>query len=90
MIERFEALAASAGLAPAQLALAWVLAQGDHLHAIPGTTSVAHMRENIAAASIEVAPTVLENAGALINQLSVAGHRYPDAMLATIDTEEFS
>lgn len=90
LIERFEALAASAGLAPAQLALAWVLAQGDHLHAIPGTTSVAHMRENIAAASIEVAPTVLENAGALINQLSVAGHRYPDAMLATIDTEEFS
>jgi aryl-alcohol dehydrogenase-like predicted oxidoreductase len=89
LIERFEALAASADLAPAQLALAWVLAHGDHVHAIPGTTSLAHLQQNFAALAGPVATEVLEQAGALINQQSVSGHRYPEVMRGTIDTEDF-
>ena len=78
------------GLAPAQLALAWVLAQGDHVHAIPGTTNTSHMRENFAASSID-----LDRKGwstmwsKLINQQTVAGHRYPEVMRGTIDTEDY-
>lgn len=89
LIERFEALAAGAGLAPAQLALAWLLAQGDHVHAIPGTTSAAHLEENFATLSLPVPEPILAEAGALINQHTVAGHRYPAALLASIDTEDF-
>ncbi|WP_427967629.1 aldo/keto reductase [Altererythrobacter sp.] len=89
LIEQFDALAAENGLEPAELALAWVLAQGDHVHAIPGTTSLDHMRENFAAISVEPSAELLDQAGAIINQQTVSGHRYPDVMRNTIDTEDF-
>ena len=87
LIERFESLARTIGLAPAQLALAWVLGQGDNIHVIPGTTSEAHLAENLA--TPQVAPFVLRAADEIINHASVAGHRYHDAIRPTIDTEEF-
>ncbi|MCP5395405.1 MAG: aldo/keto reductase [Sphingomonadaceae bacterium] len=89
LIEQFNALAAREGIAPAQLALAWVLSRGEHVHAIPGTTSIAHLEENFAAADLIVSDAVLEEAGALINQQTVTGHRYPTVMRNTIDTEDF-
>jgi len=89
LIESFVALAEDAGVTPAQLALHWVLSRGDHLHIIPGTTSIQHLEDNHAAASVEVPDSVLQAAGALINEDSVAGHRYHDAIRPTIDTEEF-
>ncbi len=89
LIEQFDALAAENGLEPAELALAWVLAQGDHVHAIPGTTSLDHMRENFSAISVEPSAELLDQAGAIINQQTVSGHRYPDVMRNTIDTEDF-
>ncbi|MBH0114539.1 aldo/keto reductase [Novosphingobium sp. YJ-S2-02] len=90
LIEQFDALAAEAGVTPAQLSLAWVLSRGEHVHAIPGTASAAHMRENLAASSCTLAPEVLDRAGALINQHTIAGHRYSAKGQATIDTEEFA
>ena len=90
LIERFDALAADAGIAPAQLALAWLLAQGPHVHVIPGTISIAHLEENFATLSLDLDSAVLERAGALINQASVSGPRYSPAAQATIDTEEFA
>ncbi len=89
LIERFAALARDAGMTPAQLALAWVLSRGDHVHVIPGTTSIAHLEDNHRAASLDVPQDVLDRADALINQRTVAGHRYHDAIRPTIDTEEF-
>lgn len=89
LIEKFDALAARAGLPPAQLALAWVLAQGDHVHAIPGTTKLPHLEENLGAASLDVPAAIIEEAGALINQQTVSGHRYPEPMRKTIDTEDY-
>ncbi|MFK7886509.1 MAG: aldo/keto reductase, partial [Gammaproteobacteria bacterium] len=88
LAEQFDALATEANVTSAQLALSWVLAQGDFIHVIPGTTSVAHLEENYATLNLSVPATTLEKADALINQSSVAGHRYPEGMRKTIDTEE--
>jgi aryl-alcohol dehydrogenase-like predicted oxidoreductase len=89
LIMAFEALARDNGLTPAQLALCWVLAQGTHCHVIPGTTSIAHLEENMAAVDLVVCDQVIEKAGEILNQHTVHGHRYHDAIRPTIDTEEF-
>jgi aryl-alcohol dehydrogenase-like predicted oxidoreductase len=84
----FKALATEAGVSPAQLALSWVLSRGSHIHVIPGTTSSAHLRENLAL--VDVADAVLEEASRLINSQTIKGARYPASVQAEIDTEEFS
>lgn len=89
LIERFVALAKDAGVTPGQLALNWVLSRGKHLHVIPGTTNLQHLADNHTAAGLEVPQAVLDAADALINEHTVAGHRYHDAIRPTIDTEEF-
>lgn len=73
----------------AQLALAWLLAKGDHVLPIPGTTSLAHLKENFAAAELTLSSSVVEELDNLINEKTVSGNRYPDATQAEIDTEEF-
>ncbi len=90
LIEQFDALAAEAGVTPAQLSLAWVLSRGDRVHVIPGTTSIAHLEQNLAAAELTIGSDVLARADALINQQSVRGHRYGAGVRPTIDTEEFA
>ena len=90
VIEQFEALAKEAGVAPAQLANRWVLEQGDFMHAIPGTTSIAHMEENFHAATVAIPADVFAKAGEIINHSTVHGHRYHEAIRPTIDTEEFA
>ena len=90
LIQQFEQLARDHGLAPAQLALGWVLAQGDHCHVIPGTTSIAHLEENLAAASLAIPQAVVDEAGRIINHATIAGHRYHQAIRPTIDTEDFA
>ncbi|SFG46113.1 Predicted oxidoreductase [Novosphingobium sp. CF614] len=90
LIDRFSALARRAGIAPAQLGLAWVLSRSGHVHAIPGTTSIAHLEENCRTQQVEVPAEVLEEAGTILNQRTVSGHRYPEVMRATIDTEDFA
>ncbi len=89
LIKKFDALATSENLKPAQLALAWLLAQSDHVHAIPGTTSLDHLRENFATRNVAVSATALAKAASLINQQTVSGHRYPEVMRGTIDTEDY-
>ncbi|WP_119155482.1 aldo/keto reductase [Caldimonas tepidiphila] len=89
LLDGFEALAREAGCTPAQLALAWLLAQGEHVVPIPGTTRIAHLEENFAAASLRIDAALLERAGALLNRHTVAGPRYPAATQQEIDTEEF-
>ena len=89
LIRAFNALAAEAGVTPGQLSLAWVLSRGDHLHAIPGTTNPAHLAENFGTGASEISGEVLRQAGEIVSHASVSGHRYPDAMRGTIDTEDF-
>jgi len=89
VIAEFEELAADTGVRPAQLALRWVLEQGDVCHAIPGTTSIAHLEENFEAANLDIPAEAIARAGQIINHSTVHGHRYHDAIKPTIDTEEF-
>ena len=74
--EAFEALARNAQVTPAQLALAWVLSRGDYIHAIPGTTNIAHLEQNHFT-PVSIAPPVLAQAGVLINHGTIWGERYP-------------
>ncbi len=66
-----------------------MLAQGEQVHAIPGTTSIAHLEDNLAAASLNLDADLLARAGALINQRTVSGARYNAATQTEVDTEEF-
>lgn len=86
---RFRALAEGAGYTPAQLALGWVLSHGDHVVAIPGTTSIAHLEENFAApASLPAA--LVEQVDRLMTPDAIAGPRYPASAQVEVDTEEFA
>ncbi len=89
LLEGFEALATEIGCSPAQLALAWVLAQGEHVTVIPGTTSIAHLEENHAAATVQLTADQVARASALIGRHNVVGPRYNSATQTEIDTEEF-
>ncbi len=89
LIDQFNAIAAREGVTPAQLSLAWVLAQGEHIVAIPGTASIPHLEENIARWDWQMGAELAAELDALINRHTVAGPRYSPAMQATIDTEEF-
>ena len=84
----FGSIAEEVGCSPAQLALAWVLGQGDFVHAIPGTTSPQHLEQNFAAAALRLAPGIRKRLDALINPRSVSGARYPASTQSEIDTEE--
>lgn len=74
----FRALADARGCTPAQLALAWVLAQGPQVVPIPGTTKVARLDENLAAADVALSARDLAAIEALRLHETVAGARYPD------------
>jgi len=82
-------IAARVGCTRAQLAIAWVLAQGDHLIAIPGTTQVEHLQENQRADAIRLDARTLTELDALFRPGNVAGARYPPATQAENDTEDF-
>ncbi|MXO61233.1 aldo/keto reductase [Altererythrobacter salegens] len=89
LVERLGELAADQNVTPAQLALRWVLEQGENCHVIPGTTSLAHLEENWASSELAIPAEAIAEAGRIINHDTVRGHRYHDAIRPTIDTEEF-
>ncbi|RRJ86656.1 aldo/keto reductase [Gulosibacter macacae] len=89
LLPDWRALAAEAGCTPAQLALVWLRSRGEHVVSIPGTTKISHLRENLAAATIDVDAGLLERAGKLISQSTVSGPRYNPAQTAEVDAETF-
>jgi aryl-alcohol dehydrogenase-like predicted oxidoreductase len=78
LVGRVEALAEERGITPGQLALAWVMAQGDDVVPIPGTKRRTYLEENAAAAEIELTAEELERLDAAVPAGAVAGERYPD------------
>lgn len=89
LLPAWRALALEAGCTPAQLALVWLHSRGDHVLPIPGTTSIAHLRENLAAADIVLDGALLARAGELIGAATVSGARYAPAVAAEVDAEDF-
>ncbi len=89
LLSGFAAVAREVGCTPGQLALAWVIAKAEHIVAIPGTTRIEHLRENLGAAALRPPQEALARIDRLINQRTVTGARYGAAAQADIDTEEF-
>ena len=90
LLPAFRRIAGEASCTPAQLALAWLLQKAPHIIPIPGTTSTAHLCDNIGAAEKELSPQTVASLEDLINERTVSGPRYPAATQAEIDTEEFA
>ena len=82
IVDEVQAIAAEAGATPAQIALAWLLAQGNDIAPIPGTRRVARVEENTAADSIQLSSDQLER---LSNLTPAAGERHDQANMASID-----
>jgi len=78
LVERIEAIAEEKGCTPAQLALAWLLAQGPDVIPIPGTKQVARLEENLGAARVQLTPAEIERISAAIPIGAAAGTRYPE------------
>ena len=72
---------------PSQIALAWLLAQGDNIVPIPGTTQMPHLRDNVAAAQIEFTTAELAELTATLVSIDVQGERAPSVVAAWSDVE---
>jgi aryl-alcohol dehydrogenase-like predicted oxidoreductase len=83
-------IAAEAGCTVAQVALAWLLAQGEHVLPIPGTTNVAHLHENLGAAQLQLRAEQRARLDAVMNQRTVSGPRYGAQATGEVDTENFA
>ncbi|WP_300634037.1 aldo/keto reductase [Pseudomonas sp.] len=85
LVEQVQALAADKGVTAGQLALAWVLAQGDYIVPIPGTKQRKYLEENVAAVSISLTPAELALLAAIFPTHAAAGMRYPDDVMAMLE-----
>lgn len=84
VIERIKAIATEKGVTPAQLAIAWVLAQRPWIVPIPGTTKRHRLEENAGAANIALSPGELAEIGDALSGLTVEGDRYTEGGMAII------
>jgi aryl-alcohol dehydrogenase-like predicted oxidoreductase len=82
IVDEVEAIAVEAGATPAQIALAWLLGQGDDIAPIPGTRRVARVEENTAADGVVLSEDQLDR---LNNLAPAAGERHDEANMARID-----
>ncbi|MGA0569123.1 aldo/keto reductase [Variovorax sp. VNK109] len=90
LLPPYLSLAEEAGCTPAQLAIAWLLHKAPHIVPIPGTGNVAHLHDNLGADAVKLSPALLPRLESLINQSTVAGHRYADQARGEVDTEDFA
>jgi len=85
LVNRVRELAASKGATPSQLAIAWVLAQGDDVVPIPGTKRRSYLEENLGALDVELTPEDLAAIEEVTPRESVAGARYNPEMMANVN-----
>jgi len=85
LVDDVKALAAKKGVLPSQLALAWVLAQGDDLVPIPGTKRRKYLEENVGAVDVTFSKEELAVINALFPPDAAAGARYPEAMMKMVN-----
>lgn len=89
LLDGMASIAADLKCSMSQLALAWLLARAPHIIPIPGTRSMAHLRDDLGAADITLDAATMQRLEALINPRTVVGPRYDAAAQAGVDTEEF-
>jgi aryl-alcohol dehydrogenase-like predicted oxidoreductase len=85
LLDLVNAIAKAKGVTPAQIALAWLLAQRPWIAPIPGTRRLERLEENLAAADVELTAGDLAEIDAATSRVAVAGDRYPEAMQRMID-----
>jgi aryl-alcohol dehydrogenase-like predicted oxidoreductase len=85
LVQRVEEIARRKGCTPAQLALAWLLRQGDDIVPIPGTKQRRYLDENLASLDIELTPSDLEEIEEVAPKGAAAGDRYHEAGMRTIN-----
>lgn len=89
LLPAYNAIAAEVGCTPSQLAIAWLLHQGEDILPIPGTKSVEHLVDDVGAAEVRLSTDVIARLNALINQRTVHGDRYNAQANSEVDTEMF-
>ena len=82
LVDQLASIAAAKNVSPAQIALGWLLAQKPWIVPIPGTTKVQRLKENVAAASVELSPEDLTRIRDAVANIKVQGERYPPQMMA--------
>jgi aryl-alcohol dehydrogenase-like predicted oxidoreductase len=85
LVSKIESLAKQKGVTASQLALAWVLAQGDDIVPIPGTKRRTYLDENLAAAEIQFSEKELREIEAIAPKGVAAGERYPEHMMSSVN-----
>ena len=85
LVAGLEAIAAEKNCTPAQLALAWVLAQGTDIVPIPGTKRVKYLEENVGALGVRLTPEDLKRIDGIAPPGAAAGLRYPEAAMQTVN-----
>ena len=89
LLPAYHAIATEAGCSPSQLALAWLLHKAPHIIPIPGTTSVAHLLDDLGAVHVSLNDQFISQLEELINHRSVRGKRYNEQSNSEVDTENF-
>jgi len=84
LVDTVKELASRKGSTPAQLALAWVLAQGNDLVPIPGTKRVRYLEDNMGALNVKLTESDLKEINARFAQIEVFGERYAPDMMALV------
>jgi aryl-alcohol dehydrogenase-like predicted oxidoreductase len=85
LVRHVQALGAAKSCKPSQIALAWVLAQGEDMLPIPGTTSRAHLEENLAALDITFTPEELARINEIAPRGVAVGERYPEMAMKAVN-----
>jgi aryl-alcohol dehydrogenase-like predicted oxidoreductase len=85
LVQRIQELAARKHCAPGQLALAWVLAQGQEIVPIPGTKRRPYLAENLGALDVTLSKTELAEIESIFPAGAAAGTRYPPAMMGSLN-----
>lgn len=86
LVEMVGNIAADKGVTPAQLALAWVLAQHPWIVPIPGTTKLHRLEENLGAAKVDLSKEELESMDRAASKIDIQGARYPESSQKMIDS----
>jgi aryl-alcohol dehydrogenase-like predicted oxidoreductase len=81
LVEKVKTLAAEKGCTPAQLALAWVLAQGEYIVPIPGTRRIRNLDENLGALDVRLSAADIAGIDAVFPASAIAGPRYTEGMM---------
>ena len=85
LVKRVEEIAKEKKCTPGQLALAWLLAQGDDIIPIPGTKRRKYLEENVGAVKVKLTPQDLRRIDEVAPHGAAAGKRYPEAMMAAVN-----